>query len=50
MDVARLFGQRAFVVGEDLDYPIRIDLNNPREVGADRVSTRWPRSSATGRR
>lgn len=31
------FGRRAFVVGEDLDYPIRIDLNNPREVGADRV-------------
>ena len=25
------------MVGEDLDYPIRIKLNNPREVGADRV-------------
>lgn len=31
------FGCRAFVVGEDLDYPIKIDINNPREVGADRV-------------
>jgi type III pantothenate kinase len=31
------FGRRAFVVGEDLDYPIKINLNNPREVGADRV-------------
>ncbi len=31
------FGCRAFVVGEDLDYPIKINLNNPREVGADRV-------------
>lgn len=31
------FGCRAFVVGEDIDYPIKIDINNPREVGADRV-------------
>jgi type III pantothenate kinase len=31
------FACRAFVVGEDLDYPIKINLNNPREVGADRV-------------
>lgn len=31
------FGCRAFVVGEDLDYPIRINLDNPGEVGADRV-------------
>ena len=31
------FGCRAFVVGEDLDYPIQINLNNPHEVGADRV-------------
>jgi len=31
------FGCRAFVVGEDLDYPIKINLNNPYEVGADRV-------------
>lgn len=31
------FGCRAFVVGEDLDFPIKINLNNPREVGADRV-------------
>jgi len=31
------FGCRAFVVGEDLDYPIGIKLNNPREVGADRI-------------
>jgi type III pantothenate kinase len=31
------FARRAFVVGEDLDYPIPIRLNNPREVGADRV-------------
>ena len=31
------FGCRAFVVGEDLDYPIKINLNNPREVGADRL-------------
>jgi type III pantothenate kinase len=31
------FGCRAFVVGEDLDYPIKIGLANPREVGADRV-------------
>jgi type III pantothenate kinase len=31
------FGRRAFVVGEDLDYPIKIALNNPKEVGADRV-------------
>jgi type III pantothenate kinase len=31
------FGCKAFAVGEDLDYPIPIALNNPREVGADRV-------------
>jgi type III pantothenate kinase len=31
------FACDAFVVGEDLDYPIRIDLANPAEVGADRV-------------
>jgi type III pantothenate kinase len=31
------FGQRAFLVGEDIDYPIPIKLNNPREVGADRI-------------
>ncbi|MCS6780377.1 MAG: type III pantothenate kinase [Geminicoccaceae bacterium] len=31
------FQCEAFVVGEDLDYPIRIDLANPAEVGADRV-------------
>ena len=31
------FGCRAFVVGEDLDYPMPIKLNDPREVGADRV-------------
>jgi type III pantothenate kinase len=31
------FKRRAFVVGEDLDYPIPILINNPREVGADRV-------------
>lgn len=31
------FARRAFVVGEDLDYPIKITLNNPGEVGADRV-------------
>ncbi len=31
------FGCRAFVVGEDLDYPLAIRLANPREVGADRV-------------
>ncbi|MCS7268445.1 MAG: type III pantothenate kinase [Geminicoccaceae bacterium] len=31
------FGCEAFVVGEDLDYPIRIELANPAEVGADRV-------------
>src|SRR4051794_8684147 len=31
------FGRRAFVVGEDIDYPIQIKLNNPREIGADRV-------------
>lgn len=31
------FGCRAFVVGDDLDYPIKINLNNPREIGADRV-------------
>ena len=28
---------RAFVVGEDVDCPIKVKLNNPREVGADRV-------------
>ncbi|SNB51333.1 pantothenate kinase [Arboricoccus pini] len=31
------FNRRAFVVGEDLDYPIRILLSDPREIGADRV-------------
>jgi type III pantothenate kinase len=31
------FGRRAYVVGEDLDYPMPIRLNNQREVGADRV-------------
>jgi type III pantothenate kinase len=31
------FGCRAFVVGEDLDYPIPVRVDNPREVGADRV-------------
>lgn len=31
------FGCRAFVVGEDLDYPIPVRVPNPREVGADRV-------------
>jgi type III pantothenate kinase len=31
------FGCKAFVVGEDLDFPIKIDITNPREVGADRV-------------
>ncbi len=34
---AEFFGCTAFVVGEDLDYPIRIALPNPGEVGADRV-------------
>ncbi len=31
------FACRPFVVGEDLEYPIRVNLVNPREVGADRV-------------
>jgi type III pantothenate kinase len=31
------FACRAFVVGEDLDYPIPVRLPNPKEVGADRV-------------
>ncbi len=31
------FACEAFVVGEDLDYPIRVELPNPAEVGADRV-------------
>lgn len=31
------FACRPFVVGEDIDYPIRINLANPREVGADRI-------------
>jgi type III pantothenate kinase len=31
------FHRRAFVVGEDLDYPIKILIKNPRELGADRV-------------
>ena len=31
------FGRRAYVVGEDLDYPMPILINNQREVGADRV-------------
>lgn len=35
--VRDFFPCRAFVVGEDIDIPIRIKLNNPREVGADRV-------------
>ena len=35
--VRDFFPCRAFVVGEDIDIPIAIKLNNPREVGADRV-------------
>ena len=35
--VRDFFPCRAFVVGEDIDIPIRVKLNNPREVGADRV-------------
>lgn len=31
------FNRRAFVVGEDIAYPIEILLANPRELGADRV-------------
>lgn len=31
------FRCEAAVVGEDLDVPIAVDLDNPREVGADRV-------------
>ncbi len=31
------FGCRAHVVGEDLPYPIPLDVANPAEVGADRV-------------
>ncbi len=31
------FRCRAFVVGEDLEYPLEIRLPNPREVGADRI-------------
>ena len=31
------FGKKAFIVGEDLDFPIRITLNNPKEIGADRL-------------
>lgn len=31
------FACKAFVVGEDLEFPMPIRLNNPREVGADRV-------------
>ena len=31
------FGCRAFVVGEDLEVGLAVDLDNPREVGADRL-------------
>lgn len=31
------FGCRAHVVGEDLPFPIAVRLDNPREVGADRI-------------
>jgi type III pantothenate kinase len=31
------FACRPFVVGEDLDYPIGVNLANPREAGADRM-------------
>ena len=31
------FNCRAVVVGEDLEFPIKVDLVNPKEVGADRV-------------
>jgi type III pantothenate kinase len=31
------FGCRPFVVGEDIACPIKVNLNNPSEVGADRV-------------
>ncbi len=31
------FGCRAHLVGEDLPYPIPVDVANPAEVGADRV-------------
>jgi type III pantothenate kinase len=31
------FGRRAFVVGDDLDFPMRILIDDPREVGADRI-------------
>ena len=31
------FNRKAFVAGEDLDFPIKVQLNNPREVGADRL-------------
>jgi type III pantothenate kinase len=31
------FGCEGAVVGEDLDYPIPVALDNPREVGADRI-------------
>jgi len=31
------FACRPFVVGEDIDCPIKVNLPNPREVGADRV-------------
>ncbi len=31
------FRREATVVGEDLEVPISIDIDNPREVGADRV-------------
>jgi type III pantothenate kinase len=35
--VRDFFPCRAFVVGEDVDCPIAVKINNPREVGADRV-------------
>jgi type III pantothenate kinase len=31
------FACRAHVVGEDVDYPLPVEIDNPREVGADRV-------------
>ncbi|MDX6748407.1 type III pantothenate kinase [Geminicoccaceae bacterium 1502E] len=31
------FARKAFVVGEDLDFPLPIRLPDPKEVGADRV-------------
>jgi type III pantothenate kinase len=35
--VRDFFPCRAFVVGEDVECPIPIKINNPREAGADRV-------------